>query len=178
MLLMNLFSGHRIDPLHINEDEIYLEDIAHALSLICRGNGHIQYFYSVAQHSLNCAKEAQSRGYSKHVVLSCLFHDASEAYMSDLITPIKKQMKEYQIIEDQLLETIFQAFHIKLKSDEKTIWKEMDHLLLEAELKEMMPLEENRASVTLMSTPDLKEYYYRDIEEEFKVYALQLLEDL
>ena len=54
----------------------------------------------------------------------------------------------------------------------------MDHLLLEAELKEMMPLEENRASVTLMSTHDLKEYYYRDIEEEFKVYALQLLEDL
>ena len=70
---MNLFSGHRIDPLHIKEDEIYLEDIAHALSLICRGNGHIKYFYSVAQHSLNCAKEAQSRGYSKHVVLSCLF---------------------------------------------------------------------------------------------------------
>ena len=71
MLLMNLFSGHRIDPLHIKEDDIYLEDIAHALSLICRGNGHIKYFYSVAQHSLNCAKEAQSRGYSKHVVLSC-----------------------------------------------------------------------------------------------------------
>lgn len=87
---MNVFSGHRIDPLHIKEDDIYLEDIAHALSLICRGNGHIKYFYSVAQHSLNCAKEAQSRGYNKHIVLSCLFHDASEAYMSDLITPIKK----------------------------------------------------------------------------------------
>ena len=175
---MNVFSGHRIDPLHIKEEDIYLEDIAHALSLLCRGNGHIKYFYSVAQHSLNCAKEAQRRGYSKHVVLSCLFHDASETYMSDLITPIKKQMKEYQVIEDQLLETIFQAFHIQLKDEEKNIWKEMDHLLLEAELKEMMPLEENRSSVTLMSTPDLKEYYYRDIEEEFKVYALQLLEDL
>jgi len=132
----------------------------------------------VAQHSLNCAKEAQSRGYSKHVVLSCLFHDASEAYMSDLITPIKKQMKEYQIIEDQLLETIFQAFHIKLKHEEKIIWKEMDHLLLETELKEMMPLEEDRSTVTLMSVPDLKEYYYRDVEEEFKAYALKLLEDL
>lgn len=175
---MNVFSGHRIDPLHIKEDDIYLEDIAHALSLLCRGNGHIKYFYSVAQHSLNCAKEAQRRGYSKHVILSCLFHDASETYMSDLITPIKKQMKEYQVIEDKLLETIFQAFHIQLKDEEKNIWKEMDHLLLEAELKEMMPLEENRSSVTLMSTPDLKEYYYRDIEEEFKVYALQLLEDL
>lgn len=87
---MNVFSGHRIDPLHIKEDDIHLEDIAHALSLICRGNGHIKYFYSVAQHSLNCAKKAKSRGYSQHVVLSCLFHDASEAYMSDLITPIKK----------------------------------------------------------------------------------------
>lgn len=178
MLLMNVFSGHKVDPLHIKEEDIYLEDIAHALSLICRGNGHIKYFYSVAQHSLNCAKEAQNRGYGKDVVLSCLFHDASEAYMSDLITPIKKQMKEYQMIEDQLLETIFQAFHIQLQDEEKTIWKEMDHLLLEAELKEMMPLEENRASVTLMSVPDLKEHYYRDIEEEFKFYARTLLEEL
>lgn len=174
---MNVFSCHRIDPLYIKEDDIHLEDIAHALSLICRGNGHIKYFYSVAQHSLNCAKEAQRRGYSKHVVLSCLFHDASETYMSDLITPIKKQMKEYQVIEDQLLETIFQAFHIQLKNEEKLIWKEMDHLLLEAELKEMMPLEENRSTVTLISVPDLNEHYYREIEE-FKAYALQLLEDL
>lgn len=54
----------------------------------------------------------------------------------------------------------------------------MDHLLLEAELKEMMPLEENRSTVTLMSEPDLKEHYYRDIEEEFKAYALKLLEGL
>ena len=87
-------------------------------------------------------------------------------------------MKEYQIIEDQLLETIFQAFYIQLKNEEKNIWKEMDHLLLEAELKEMMPLEENRPTVTLMSEPDLKEHYYREIEEEFKAYALKLLEDL
>lgn len=87
-------------------------------------------------------------------------------------------MKEYQVIEDQLLETIFQAFHIQLKDEEKNIWKEMDHLLLEAELKEMMPLEENRSTITLMCVPDLKERYYREIEEEFKAYALQLLEDL
>lgn len=98
--------------------------------------------------------------------------------MSDLITPIKKQMKEYQMIEDHLLETIFYAFHIKLNNEEKNIWKEMDHLLLEAELKEMMPLEEDRPTVTLISVPDLNEHYYREIEEEFKAYALQLLEDL
>ncbi len=148
---MNVYSGHKIDPLHIKKEDIYLEDIAHALSLLCRGNGHIKYFYSVAQHSLNCAKEAQLRGYSKHVVLSCLFHDASETYMSD---------------------------HIQLKNEEKNVWKEMDHLLLEAELKEMMPLEEDRPTAILISVPDLNEHYYREIEEEFKAYALQLLEDL
>lgn len=53
----------------------------------------------------------------------------------------------------------------------------MDHLLLEAELKGMMPLEEDRPTVTLVSVPDLNEHYYREIEE-FKAYALQLLEDL
>lgn len=47
-------------------------------------------FYSVAQHSLKCAKDEEGRGYSRCVVLSCLFHDAGEAYMSNLITPIKK----------------------------------------------------------------------------------------
>lgn len=82
------------------------------------------------------------------------------------------------MIEDQLLEIIFQAFHIQLQDEEKTIWKEMDHLLLEAELKEMMPLEEDRPTVTLISVPDLKEHNYREIEEEFKAYALELLEDL
>ena len=54
----------------------------------------------------------------------------------------------------------------------------MDHLLLEAELKEMMPLEENRPTVTLISVPDLKEHYYREIEKEFVAYATTLLEDL
>ncbi len=49
---MNVFSGHRIDPLHIKEDDIYLEDIAHALSQICRYGGHSKDFYSVAQHSI------------------------------------------------------------------------------------------------------------------------------
>ena len=34
---MNVYSGHKIDPLHIKKEDIYLEDIAHALSLLCRG---------------------------------------------------------------------------------------------------------------------------------------------
>lgn len=46
---MNVYSGHKIDPLHIKKEDIYLEDIAHALSLLCRGNGHIKYFFEYPQ---------------------------------------------------------------------------------------------------------------------------------
>lgn len=53
----------------------------------------------------------------------------------------------------------------------------MDHLF-EVELKEMMPLKENRPSVSLVSIPDLKKCYYHDLEEAFKPYALKLLEGL
>ena len=72
------------DPLNVDESLLDIKDIAHALSLMCRGNGHVQYFYSVAQHSLACAKEAKIRGYSKEVILGCLLHDGSEVYLSDV----------------------------------------------------------------------------------------------
>ena len=68
------------DPLHPNTDLIDIEDIAHALSMLCRANGHFKSFYSVGQHCINCAKEAKARGYSSFVQLACLLHDASEAY--------------------------------------------------------------------------------------------------
>lgn len=76
------------DPLNANINDIEIEDIAHALSLLCRANGHFEHFYSVAQHLLNCAKEAKARGYSKRVQLGCLLHDASEAYLSDVTRPV------------------------------------------------------------------------------------------
>ena len=63
--------------------------------MICRGNGHVQHFYSVAQHSLACAKEAKTRRYSKEVILGCLLHDSSEAYLSDVTRPIKRKLTYY-----------------------------------------------------------------------------------
>ena len=63
------YTGKHFEPTNPNPELIRIEDIAHALSIICRGNGHVQYFYSVAQHSLACAKEAKARGYSKEVIL-------------------------------------------------------------------------------------------------------------
>lgn len=63
---------------------ICLNDIAHSLSHISLANGHYIYFYSVAHHSINCANEAFARWHSNEVLLGCLFHEASEAYISDI----------------------------------------------------------------------------------------------
>lgn len=95
------------DPVNADINDIEIADIAHALSLLCRANGHFVQFYSVAQHCLNCAKEAKMRGYSKRVQLGCLLHDASEAYLSDVTRPIKAQLPKYLEVEEKLQNAIY-----------------------------------------------------------------------
>ena len=65
MNTMTTYSGRKFDPMQMTPGDVYIEDIAHALSLLCRGGGQLTYFYSVGQHSLNCAAEAKARGWSK-----------------------------------------------------------------------------------------------------------------
>ena len=79
----------RFDPTNPCEDDIDIRDIAHALSMMTRANGHFIEFYSVARHSVNCALEATARGYSKRVALFCLLHDSAESYIGDMTRPLK-----------------------------------------------------------------------------------------
>lgn len=104
------YVGNWFDPMEPDMNSIDIRDIAHALSLTCRGNGHVKHFFSVGQHCVNCALEAEARGYSKRVILGCLLHDASEAYMSDVPRPFKEVLKEYQKAEDKLLDLIYSKY--------------------------------------------------------------------
>lgn len=101
------YSKKMFDPLHPASELIDIGDIAHALSMLCRANGHFKTFYSVAQHSVNCALEAKARGYSARIQLACLLHDASEAYLSDITRPVKAELLRYKEIEAPLQETIW-----------------------------------------------------------------------
>lgn len=56
MSIMNTYTGRKFDPMHIKPKNICLEDIAHALSYLCRGGGQTLIFYSVAQHCLNLCR--------------------------------------------------------------------------------------------------------------------------
>lgn len=100
-------SHKMFDPLRPEVSLIDIRDIAHALSMLCRANGHFKSFYSVCQHSINCAREAEARGYSRRVQLGCLLHDASEAYLSDVTRPVKEELPRYKEIEAPLQEVIW-----------------------------------------------------------------------
>lgn len=104
------YTGIQMNPLQPKPEQIEIRDIAHALSLICRGGGHVKHFYSVAQHCLACAEEARVRGYSVRVQLGSLLHDGSEAYIADVTRPVKQQMPQYYEIEGPLQAVIWEKF--------------------------------------------------------------------
>lgn len=110
MSAIHTFSGKQIDPCAPQRDALCLDDIAHALSLICRAGGHFSSFYSVCQHSVACAAEAAARGWSRRVQLLCLLHDASEAYLADMTRPVKAQLPQYGDYEARLQTLIYETF--------------------------------------------------------------------
>lgn len=161
------FSKRRFSPLSPKTEDIDITDIAHALSYLCRANGHFDRFYSVAQHSLNCAREAVSRGFDSKTALLLLLHDASEAYISDITRPVKLGLPEYRLIEERLQKTIYKSF--KLIPDEKMseCEKMIDNVMLYAEFSEMASEKINAVKEKLCSTPDFKERSFKEVEIEF-----------
>lgn len=168
MSIMTTYTGKRIDPLFLKVEDICDEDIAHALSLLCRGGGHLKYFYSVGQHCIYCANEAKARGYSQRVILACLLHDASEAYISDIITPVKQHLDYYLEVENKIMDIIYKAYGLNsLTKAENELWKLIDKDMLDNELNAMMRGYESHTPISLASKPHFKETNYIDVEKEF-----------
>lgn len=133
------YTGEEFSPLSPNKEQIKILDIAHALSLMCRANGHFKRFFSVAQHSINCAIEAKARGCSIKVQLACLLHDASEAYISDITRPVKKSLTNYMEIEKHLQNLLFNKFLDEpLTDDEQTHVNQIDDDMLICEFGVLM----------------------------------------
>lgn len=97
-------SGIRFYFLEPQPDQIKITDIAHALSNNCRFVGQCRKFYSVAEHSWHVARMLD--GCSLSVQLSGLLHDASEAYITDVASPVKQYMPEYVKMEDVIMEAV------------------------------------------------------------------------
>ncbi len=164
------YRGTHMEPTNPDAEKIHIEDIAHALSLICRGNGHVKTFFSVGQHCVRCALEAEARGYTRRVVLACLLHDASEAYMSDITRPLKKYLPQYKVYELKLLEVIYGKYlGTPLTPEEEKLVKEIDDDLLYFDMLHLL------GEHTREEAPDMKTHFdyefvpFEEVEKEYLV---------
>jgi len=112
-------------------EEIYIEDIAHALSNQCRYNGHSKYFFSVAQHSVLVSQACKPKN-----ALWGLLHDAAEAYTGDMVRPLKKYMPAFRDVEAKLISIICEAFGLPLEQPDDVTYA--DNVLLATERKYIM----------------------------------------
>ena len=183
-------SGVKFYPLNPDPQGILIEDIAHALSLLCRGNGHVKVFFSVGQHCIHCAKEAEQRGYSTRLILACLLHDASEAYLSDITRPVKQHLQDYCRYEEHLLEVIYKKFlGSPLSQEEQKLVKIIDDDMLYYDLRdllnesvgELVNGQEPRSAPVMYSSFSYKERSFKEVEEEylslFRKYSDALLQE-
>ena len=162
------YTGKHFDPTNPDPECILIEDIAHALSLICRGNGHVKTFWSVGQHCICCAKEAWARGLSNRMALACLLHDASECYMSDIPRPFKKELPEYQKQENVLLELIYTKFlGSPLTDEEQRQLKEIDDAMLWNDLENLLDEMQFGEIPELHIDLDYSVRPFQDVEKEY-----------
>lgn len=161
-------SHKMFDPLNPEVELIDIADIAHSLSMLCRSNGHFQRFYSVGMHSINCAKEAMARNYSRKVQLACLLHDGSEAYLSDVTRPVKEEIPRYKEIEEPLQDVIWKKFLGEgLTAEENRLVFLIDDDILENEFPVLMGAKLKETIPELASHAQFEFESFQKTEEEF-----------
>jgi uncharacterized protein len=132
------YSGKIIDPFNLKMDDIDIRDIAHSLSMMPRFAGHTQTFYSVAMHSIRCCVLAVQAGEKpEKILLELLLHDAAEAYIMDMPSPIKHRIDGYEHLERDICAAISNKFEIDL-AGKKDLIKKYDEIALKEELNAVM----------------------------------------
>ncbi len=125
-----LFDSVSLKKIDLNRPTVKMidiDDIATGLSNVCRFGGQIEQHYSVAQHSCLVACIAPFQ-----IKRAALLHDASEAYLGDVIKPLKVMLGDsYATIEERFMRIIFERFEVDYNQLE--LIKPYDKTLLEAE---------------------------------------------
>lgn len=130
------YTGKRFYPLAPNREHVDILDIAQALSNQCRFAGHTSSHYSVAQHSVYVSHLTQIMGADKEVQVAALLHDASEAYLVDLPTPVKRQVTGYVEAEAKVSHEIYAKYAVEFV-DQKQV-HDADLAMLAVEARDLM----------------------------------------
>ena len=138
---MQTYSGRKFWPIDPRKEDICIEDIAHSLSLLCRFAGHCKSFYSVAQHCCLGVMFGGDMLCTRRNKLNFLLHDASEAYLLDLPTPLKQsgQFGElYKKYEGKLEVEIAMKFNLDWPM--LPVVREVDTMMLYTERRDLLSL--------------------------------------
>lgn len=148
------FSGERFQPLAPQLSSIFIEDIAHALSNQCRFAGHTRVHYSVAEHSVRVSWLVEEWGADESVQLWALMHDASEAYLVDLPTPLKQSElgEPYRRAEAALMLAICDRFGMARTQPE--LVSVADSVMLATEARDLMPFKPGHWPYEIRPLPD------------------------
>lgn len=131
-------AGHYVDLANPDPSTIEIKSIAAALSKICRFGGHCPQFYSVAEHVVHATALACSEGYAGDALIAVLLHDAAEAYLGDMVKPLKVMMPEYVQAESRIEEAIELVFKVDFRYWQDVI-KRFDRAMLKVEKVTMWP---------------------------------------
>ena len=167
------YTGKKITFLNPHPNMISIVDIAHSLSMQCRYTGHCKNFYSIAEHSLLVASLCHEEN-----MLHALLHDASEAYLTDVATPIKEHLHNYREMECRLMEVIFESFGMspvlphEVKEKDKLAFKIEASKLLQSGGKDWINGDElkpyKHISLCSLSPPKVKEMFINEFDRLMK----------
>ena len=132
------FSGRCFFPMDPLAEEIFIEDIAHSLSLQCRYAGHCLRFYSVAEHSVLIARHLAAT-HAPEVALAGLLHDAPETYLVDVPRPVKPYLGNYKVIEQLNWAAVAERFGISSEMPEAV--HDADNRIIGDELVNLVPMD-------------------------------------
>lgn len=165
------FTGGKVWAIDPRPEEIDIIDIANSLSKNCRFCGHCKYDYTVGQHSIHVSYLVP-----QYLALAGLLHDASEAYLSDIVRPAKSDMPEYMAIEKKLELCIEKRFGLNLTDDDRKLIKIADDQMLATEAYHLSATKAK--DWRLKQKPDLSFPFAPWIKEFVKDKFLERFEEL
>lgn len=174
------YTGTRFYTFDPRPADVRIDDIAHSLSLQCRYNGNCKRFYSVAEHSCLLADYVEhtppwprtgvpnDTNFAARArdALTALMHDAAEAYIGDLIRPVKHRMPEFKQLESLIEHCVFPVYGL---DPVLPPWmKDLDSRILCDERRQVMLTQTNEWSTDQLKPLGVRIQFWPPARAEFE----------
>lgn len=175
-LWMQTFTGRRFFPLDLRAEDLDIEDIGHALGLLCRYNGHTSRFYSVAEHSVLMVEHAFAHGVGRSTLRTILMHDAAEAYVGDCAYAVKQVIPGFKELEAKVEKVLAEKFYLDQSFDTKKAVKELDRRIVLNERRALLKSKHEWVAdayeplnvVIRCWAPSVATHYFLDLYDQVK----------